>query len=167
MSKSKLYECEKCGYSTTRRANWERHLVSKIHLNGKKKYHCEKCNIDFTQKCELTAHSKTNKCRGICPVVDKKKMKQTKAYLEDYKFKMKTNEKALEKIMNRLDTVKEMKTDEKTYEQVDKRYEKNLIKYNEHKLKYKKMFDKAIKEILTPYFNPTWRAICMWYYNAQ
>jgi len=163
----KVYKCDACQYSTTRRANWERHLVSKIHLSGKVKYHCEKCNVDFSQKCHLTAHLKSNKCRGICPIVDKKKLNQTKAYLEDYKFKVKTNEKALEKISNRMDTVMEMKTDEKTYDKIGNRYEKNLIKYNEHKLKYKNMFDKAIKDLLKPYFNPTWRAISMWYYNSQ
>jgi len=164
---SKLYECEKCGYSTTRKTNWERHLVSKIHLNGKVKYHCEKCNVDFSQKCHLTAHLKSNKCRGICPIVDKKKLKQTEGYLKGYTFKLNCKKTKLKTITDRIDNGRKVQGDEKLYDKLEKEIPKLQVKRKEHKLKYKNMFDKAIKNLLKPYFNPTWRAISMWYYNSQ
>ena len=161
---SKLYQCFTCQYTTTRKQNYERHLLSPLHINGKKKYECEKCNVSFKQKGHLITHYKSNTHKGICPVVDKRKLKQTHGYLKKYNYAINIKKKKLKIIINRDMNIQ---GDEKTYDELEVGIDKLEPKRDRMKLKYEQMFNLAMIEFLTPYFNPTWRAIAMWFYNTQ
>jgi hypothetical protein len=156
--------CLKCDYKTDRKLNFTRHCASKLCKEGPKKHHCEKCNMTFIQKGHLEAHLVSNKHLGIVPIVDKKKINQTKSYMNDYLFKYKTNEKAINKILCR---EIELQGDEKKLDILEKKYETNLQKYNLAKHKYKTLVEGSIRELLKPYFSYTWKAISIWLYNAQ
>jgi hypothetical protein len=162
---SKLYQCLDCNYSSTRRGNYERHLLSPLHLNGKKQYKCEQCQVSFKQKGHLLAHYESNKHKGICPIVDKRKLKQTEGYLKDYTFKLNCKIKKLKVITDRMDNGRELQGDEKLYDELEIQIPKLQVKRKEHHLKYKKMYDDAVRKLLSPYFNPQWRAVALWFHN--
>ena len=71
---SNMYFCEVCDYKTSRKNNWERHLLSKKHQKkcfisvskneqneqktSKKKYTCQLCNEEFKSRTTLWRHKK-------------------------------------------------------------------------------------------------------------
>lgn len=59
--------CEACNYTTTIKRNFERHLLSKKHIdkinNNTKKYECSICNKQFNNRQSLHNHNK--KCNNI------------------------------------------------------------------------------------------------------
>ena len=162
---SKVYKCLTCDYTSTRKQNYDRHLLSPLHLNGKKQYRCEQCQLSFKQKGHLIAHYESNKHKGICPIVDKRKIKQTEGYLKGYTFKLNCKIKKLKMIKDRMDNGKKLQGDEEVIDKLEIEIPKLKIKHKEHHLKYKKMYDDAVRKLLSPYFNPQWIAIASWFHN--
>ena len=138
MSDAHCYKCNKCNnYTTTIKGNLIRHQKSKMCMRGGHiKYHCDKCNKSFQQKGHFEAHLLSNTHLGIIPKVDKRKFKQAKTYMTDYKQKSTFNDNAIAKIMN---SDLELKGDEKKLELLEKKYEKNHSKFLEWKDKYNTM----------------------------
>ena len=73
----KLYYCEFCDYHTSRKSSWEKHLVTKKHLDNstvtvtgcilsktpkyRKKYTCEYCKVEYKSRNGLWKHKKVCK----------------------------------------------------------------------------------------------------------
>jgi len=60
--------CEKCNYKTNIKGNYEAHLLTELHLNGKRKERsdkiypikCDKCDVIFKGKMEEQLHYLNN-----------------------------------------------------------------------------------------------------------
>lgn len=83
---SNKFICVKCDKIFTRKLNFERHNLSKLHLEGKVKYSCKCCDLSFTQKEHLNQHLKTNKHKlklnpKLLTIIEIKKMKNDKIEL--------------------------------------------------------------------------------------
>ena len=66
--KFKNYVCEKCEYSTVRKSQWKRHIITRKHkmitndnINSSKGHFCE-CGMEYSNRHNLSRHKKSNKC---------------------------------------------------------------------------------------------------------
>ena len=50
------YTCEPCGFSTTIKTHYTRHLTTKKHERNSKPFTCEHCGETFTLKSSLDRH---------------------------------------------------------------------------------------------------------------
>ena len=148
------YDCKTCNYSTDRKSNWNRHLNSKLHLNGRKNYNCEKCNIDFTQKSHLDKHLLSNKHNNYKPIIDRRKLNQTKAYIIRYKCSIITKKIQLKKQPHRVDEL---------LDEIDVK----IDQYNNAKARYIIQKKENFNKIINYYCDPCWRLINSWYLNTQ
>ena len=82
---SKTFCCEKCDYNTSKKSNFETHILSKKHKNNElttndnefkqilsKKYQCQKCDKNFNDRAGLWRHKK--KCVIVDVVFSHEKM---------------------------------------------------------------------------------------------
>lgn len=51
-----MFECVKCNYATTKKGNYDKHIITKKHLSS---YHCSNCNKIYSSKSGLWKHKET------------------------------------------------------------------------------------------------------------
>ena len=94
------YECIKCNYTTTKKGNYDKHLLTRKHLSSS--FHCETCKNTYKTKSGLWKHKcKTN--QQLCELLMKQQeehIKQQNELLEHIKQQQQQIKEMIPKIGN-------------------------------------------------------------------